>query len=168
MPTPCYITTGTLNSLGVPIASYGQGIPVSTAWQSANNAELIPFTVVGPRTCVAVGWFAGAATATYFDLGIYDRNGTRLASLGATYQSSTQQWSRHLLPTPITLATGCYFMALAIPNTGPQVWAYQLTQGPLMKSLGKWSSPSSYPLPAQATLGLPPQDYIPIIGCELL
>lgn len=82
----------------------------------ANQADLVGFTVSGPRT-VSKAVFEVQTTGSNFDMGIYDAAGNRLGSTGATAVAAAGTQTVNLT-APVALRPGVvYFAALSADST---------------------------------------------------
>ena len=135
--------------------------PGSFTWMTANRAVYVPFRI--SRTILVKNMFIfnGATISGNVDLGIYDKDGTRLVSTGSTAQagaSSVQTIA--VVNTPI--GPGLFYMALAINNTTATVYLWNLANY-RSKCFGLAMQAAVFPLPVIATFATY-SDYLYLYG----
>lgn len=158
------ITPASLNSLGAGVRPFGITWIAAAAWPSSNLAFFVPFTVGAPIIAQKMFWENGATVGTNtVDVGIYDSQGNRLVSLGATTTSGVSSIQTAAI-TPTTLETGLYYMAMVMNGTTDTVWRTAPSFTTLGRILGVLSQTTASPLPATATMVGSTTAYIPFIG----
>lgn len=133
------------------------------AWPTANEAIFIPFSVQCIVTVRKMFIVNGATLSGNVDVGIYNRNGTRLVSIGSTAQAGVSVIQEFDI-TDTLLSPGLYYLACAIDNgtatldmIGPSIV--------LAMGMGIAEMASAFPLPATATFaGLTGTTRIPYIA----
>ena len=136
-------------SLGVVINAMGYFFSGGGAWPTANKAYFIPYSVGGIVTVRKMFVLNGPTLSGNIDVGIYDRNGVRLVSIGSTAQAGVSIIQEFDI-TDTLLVPGLYYLACAMDNTTGQVEIVGpgLAQG---MSMGIAEEASAFPLPATAT-----------------
>jgi hypothetical protein len=126
----------------------------SAVWPTASKALFFPFTVTGraaERPVAITGFILmnGAVVSGNVDIGVYDKLGNRLASVGSTAQAGTTAPQRINLATPLQLKPGRYYLAIAMDNiTGTTVSAAPIAQA--IRGAGMRELAAAFPLPASA------------------
>lgn len=151
----------TMSITGRIRTGYGEG-----AWPSANLAIYVPVAVLS-RVIVVGLWYANSSgTAGTYDIGLYNDAGTRLLSSGSTSKIGTETevvWDC----TDTTIGPGVYYLALALSNTGDQVFRANCA-APLPAAIGCFTEASANPLPATATFSIDQtQTTVPALGMFL-
>ena len=164
-------------TLGIPtlpvlstVSLYGVGpanggiltLPTSTAWNSANKAQYMPFRIFAPTIITKLWWFNGATASGNVDCGIYDAALMRLVSTGSTAQAGTSVLQIVDI-TDVLLGPGLYYFALALDNTTGTIMRAGTSGTAIMVGFGIFSQNSAFPLPATATLANSP-NITPIMG----
>lgn len=130
-------------------AMVAYGNPLSAAWGSANQALFFPITIQTPAIAYQLWLWNGGTVSGNFDIGLYDENGTRLVSSGATAQSGIT--SIQLVDIADTvLPAGTTWLAIVLNNTTGTT--LRINPGAAyIAPLGVYQQNSAYPLPATAT-----------------
>lgn len=130
-PKPVISTFGR-ESLGVVA---GTASFASTAWPASNRAIYLPFTLDTPYKVQKIAWINGATIGANVDVGIFERDGVRLGSLGAVAQGAINTYQVGDI-TDIDLDPGVYFMGMVLSlNTGT-VSATASLGAPLLRGCG--------------------------------
>jgi len=118
------ITTTSMESLGIYLAATrvsaaesANNIPV------ANQAYYVPFNVMQPSLAVKISWINGSIVSGTVDAGIYNGQGKRLVSSGATTQSGTTT-IQTVDTTDTLLVPGLHFMALLFSTGSARFHAF--------------------------------------------
>jgi len=101
------------------------GTHASGTWPAANRAIFIPFRLTQTVTVTLMWVFNGATVNGNFDIGIYDKDGTRLVSNGVTAQVGVNQIQTVDI-TDTVIGPGLFYMALAFDNTVATVFRSNL------------------------------------------
>jgi hypothetical protein len=151
-----------IHSLGMQL---GDTALSDVIYPAANRAVYIPFVLYRPATAYKMFLFNGAVVSGNIDLGIYDKAGVRLASIGSTVQAGTSNLQEVAFASPVQLGPGYYFMAMSMDNITGQVLRRALgnNEG---QAAGQYQQGSAFPLPATATLNALSSSYIPLIGVK--
>jgi len=138
--------------------------PASAAWPSANLAIFVPVTLGASERIDAIRAVItnGTAASGNFDVGIYDENWNRVASLGSTAQSGTSV--AQLATVSWTLTKGRWYLGLAFDNTTATVAAIGSFAVGSLAALGCAQMASAFPLPATVTPARCAQTILPIFG----
>lgn len=152
-------------SLGAMLNAMGYAFTGATAWATANKAIFIPYSVGGIVTVKKMFVVNGTVSGN-IDVGIYDRNGVRLVSIGSTAQAGASVIQEFDI-ADTTLGPGLYYLACAMDNNTGQVELVGpgSAQG---KSMGIFEMTSAFALPATATFAsLSGTVRVPFIGAHL-
>jgi hypothetical protein len=132
-------------------------IPLESSGGSGaiNRAHLIPIWVPGIFTCSNI-LVSITVSSGNLDLGIYDKNGNRVASTGSTASPGTGQ-RKFALSATLKPSLNPYYLALAVNNT---TIAFNFTNhGTPGSHANEWPESfyfaSSFPLPATLNLAAP-------------
>lgn len=117
-------------------------------WPSSNLALFFPFRIATPQIAYKLIVGAGITATGNLDAGIYDRNGNRLVSIGATAKGSSTEQVLDITDT--TLGRGLYYLALAGDN-GTSNFVQATASVQKLRLLGVLQMASAYVLPASAT-----------------
>lgn len=156
------IWTQSLETFAPILDSRGDGGPNSLAWPLANLALFLPFATARKMTVSEVWWWNGTTAGGNVDVGIYDRAGTRIQSLGSTARGSVSTVVSSTTWTDLILEAGEYYMAFAVNGTN-NIQATGSAAG-LCEALGICEMTSAFALPATATLSRTTRAYIPAFG----
>lgn len=88
----------------------------SATWPSASRTIYVGTVIERVTTVLQMFTYNGATASGNVDIGIYDYQGNRLVSMGATAQSGTSVIQLYNI-TNTTLAPGRYFLAMSLSNT---------------------------------------------------
>lgn len=159
---PIVFSPITPESLGASLNAMGLSMgPVG--WPTANKAFYIPISVGGIVTIRKMFIVNGATLSGNVDVGIYDRGGVRLVSIGSTAQAGISVVQEFDI-TDTILKPGLYYLACAIDNATATIEHV----GPALNvamGLGIAEQTSAFPLPATATFGaLTGTTRVPFIG----
>jgi hypothetical protein len=142
-------------SVSGALGTHSAGSIVSAAWHSANTATFIPFRVPMPVLVAQLWWWNGATVSGNVDMGIYDRVGTRLFSIGSTAQSGTNAMQT-VDVADFRLGPGQFYLAFVLNNTtGAVMGDNGNISANNRKATGFAIMASAFPLPATATLATP-------------
>ena len=92
----------------------------SVATQTSSTTFISPFTVSGPVTATGCFFIANGVT-NKVDCGIYNSNGTLLASAGSTAMLSANTLQTLNFTTAVSLSPGIYYTAIGINNASGQL-----------------------------------------------
>lgn len=121
-PGEITINPWSMQSLGVPLYTIGQGAIGAAVWPAAGVVIFVPFRVPEPIVCTEMFWGVGAASGN-LDCGIYKEDGTRLVSAGSTAAAGSSTIQVVAIAST-TLARGRYYMAL-VADTGATLTVYR-------------------------------------------
>lgn len=142
-----HITPLSLESIGS--ASGGFSTPLaSTTWGTANLAKYIPFRISQPYQVANAFCLNGATATGNVDIGIYDADGTRLASTGATALSGTT--AIQTIALSVLLGPGQFWLAMSCSASTTTFLASSYNAN-CMKAMGCYQQTSAHALPATAT-----------------
>lgn len=149
--TPYHINSYSRFMGGVNVRLLGIGGPASVVWPSANLAVYIPFSLPWSYTVRRVFVGNGATLNGNIDIGIYNSAGARQYSSGSTAQAGTSAIQYITLGSPLVLAAGTYFLAVA-SNSATATFQMAGTNMPTSGRLaGLLQQATAFPLPATAT-----------------
>lgn len=149
------------NSVGRVLAAGGFG--TSSGWPAANRAIFFPFDMTEPFNCVKAFIGNGGTPAGNFDLGLYDEDGTRLASIGSTAQSGASDIQSVSLVYNITQRR--VYFAMSSDSTSFQVLRTNSFTSTVMNGVGIKEMASAFPLPSTATFAdYTSAAYLPVAG----
>lgn len=158
------------------VSGYGHSLlalqtsaPASTAWPSANLAIFVPMLI--NEQCVAYKLICGAGLTAEgnFDIGIFDADGRKLISSGATAKGLNVVHTIDITDTP--LGPGLYYMGMSADSA--DAYAMVTPAGtapvPLQKSrlYGTLQMATAYPLPATATFAARTFAPVPVVSAIL-
>lgn len=136
----------------------------SAAWPSANRAYLIPFSIDAPFKVARVFAYNGGTASGNFDIGVYDRYGGLITSIGSTAQSGTSSIQQVSIGSPPTLEPGIYCMAISRSNTTATNFRAAAPQN-ILTAAGMRQRDSSVPLPSTFdSFASMATDYLPVFG----
>lgn len=138
----------------------------SAAWPAANRALFIPFVLRTPIVVAKLMWFNGATVAGNVDVGIYDRTGTRIASVRNDKGSDLAQAGVNAIQSydiaDFGIGPGTFYLAMASDSaTATFLRGQNGSAAEMGKFLGMYQQASAYPLPATATFATAASTYIP-------
>jgi len=138
----------------------------STAWASANLALFVPVKIPSPVTiCKLVVVYASGAGN--IDVGVYNRDGVRLVSSGATAKSGTASEEHVVDVTDTFVSAGLYYLALASDGTSNFIGVPPTGTAPVpaqkVRLYGLMEMASAYPLPASATYAASTGVFVPMV-----
>lgn len=162
-PSALVISTYSPASIGAT----NLGAPVSTAWGTANRAVYVPFRIARP-TLVDRLWVMAGATqggANNVDLGIYDKDFTRVLSTGSqTYNGGTNVINTFNV-TDTIIGPGQFYFAAVISSATDTVFSTTSTiLAVLLRSFGCAQEASALPLPAVGTPAALASNLCPFMG----
>lgn len=140
------------------------GYTTAAAWPVAKLVKYVPFSVYDVILVDTLWVYNGATVAGNMDLGIYDKNGTRLVNSGSTARTGNANVAQFVTISSTALVPGFYFLAVTLDtNTdtvrhGSTAVTGCILQGVLDETTG------SFGLPATATYGLATQIGVPFCG----
>lgn len=158
------ICPASAQSLGREMNAMGLGISAA-AWPTANKAIYVPFSVYETITVRKMFWENGGSVSGNVDVGIYDINWVRLVSSGSTAQAGTSA-IQEVNITDTTLASGIYYLAMAMDNNTGQIGRWGPTAA-IGRGLGVSEEASAFPLPSTATLSALASGYLPGVFATL-
>lgn len=88
----------------------------STAWQSANDPQAIPFCVTEACVVHQLGWRNGSSAGNNWDIGIYTTSWVRLVSAGSTVGTGNSAW-QWVDVTDTPLPMGRYYLVVTHSTT---------------------------------------------------
>jgi len=156
----------------LPVLGLGQifdtinpNAPSSANWNAANEASYYPirlqFAYQLASMYVQLGTISGTKN---WDIGIYDRIGTRLWSSGS-FAGTSGAFTVKTLTTPILLSPGTYYMALCADSaTNNGVQRRSLPRTGIGNLLGMAIQATAFPLPATATFAANTRGLVPVMG----
>jgi hypothetical protein len=162
---PLNVTPWSPNSLATKILASGfDSISDASdgAYPAANLAIYVPFYLQAPMLVKTVYWANGAAVSGNIDVGVYDAGKRKIYSTGSIAQAGVNSIQK-VTPTPFTLGTGLFFLAISMDNTTGVLLRITMTSLAFYQTLGVYQQ-SVFPLPATATFSLPTSDYLPLFG----
>ena len=151
-----------VQSLGRVMNAMGYSFTGPTAWPTANKAYFVPVSIQNSFTIRKMLVLNGTVSGN-IDVGIYDRGGARIVSMGSTAQAGANVVQEFDI-TDTLLQPGLYYLAAAMDNNTGQVEGIGIGLVPAM-SMGVAEMTSAFPLPATATFApLSGTVRIPYIG----
>jgi hypothetical protein len=155
-----------ITNASVQAGTYGSAVcnvvnAAAAAWPAANLGLFIPFTLDAAATAKQMFWENGAVAGTT-DIGIYDANGNRLVSLGATTNAGTLQIGNI---TDTALTPGLYYMAMVASTVTTQTYISEVSTVAWCRACGmQQQAIGSATLPNPATFAAAANAYIPLVG----
>lgn len=138
----------------------------SAAWPSANTAYFVPFALGSPFIARKMAFGCGTTAGGNCDVGIYDTEGNRIVSSGATARSASSEVIVDITDT--YLDRGIYYMAMSHDGTNNIVFVTPsgTSPVPLQKArlAGVVQMASAYVLPATATFAAVSSAIIPSVA----
>jgi hypothetical protein len=144
-----------------PLASTTQG---NMTWPAANTAIFVPLSIPFYFPVAKVFWCNGSPANANCDVGLYTWDGARIFSLGSTAQGSASIAQFASLATPVLLAPGDYYMALACSGSSTNIFANTAVSAANGRIAGLRQMASALPLPATATFATYAGTGIPLFG----
>lgn len=118
-PPKTVITTFSANCMGPNRGSVSAFS--SAVWPANNRAIYLPFTIDLPYLVQRVGWMNGTTLGGSIDVGVFEKDGRHLGSLGSTAQVGTNS-SQVGDMADITIDPGAYYMGISCSlNTATMV-----------------------------------------------
>lgn len=139
----------------------------SAAFQVANAALLIPFTLTKQVTLVEAFWYNGATISTYtVDVGVYDASGNLICHTGSITASGTSALQINALTAPTTLGPGNFYLAITASNTSMTFFSLAAASVSMLQAYGCcYIAASDNPLATGKTLiSIATFTRIPIFG----
>jgi hypothetical protein len=152
------IGLGVYNTAGTPLTGVLNG-----AFPAANLAIFIPFAITTKINVKNLLSYNGGTISGNIDLGIYDINGIKLTSTGSVAHAGSSSIQATSI-TPITLAPGTYYFAVAMDNGTGQLRRAAFTNVDESQMFGMAQMGTAFPLPATATISGMGFNYVPVIG----
>ena len=143
------LSTSDQQSLGRVLGAMGFSFGASAVWPSANKAYFVPISVQGPITIRKMFVLNGDVVSGNIDVGIYDRGGARVVSIGSTAQAGTDVIQEFDIADTL-LNAGLYYLACAMDNATGKIQNLGITLIAGM-SMGVAEMASAFPLPTTAT-----------------
>lgn len=159
-------TLGQGSEAGETYSSSSLSLPAAVAWGTALYAIYIPITIPVPFTVYKMAVLNGATVAGNVDVGIYDRWGNRLVSMGSTAMAgvSTVQ-SFDVADTVLTPAN--YFFAFVSDSTTATFSCVTLAAQGQRASGVQVQTLGAMPLPATATFATPTNTIVPWVSASI-
>ena len=132
----------------------------SVAWPTASLAILVPFSVPVAGTVYSAIWTNGAAVSGNVDAGVYNEDGTLLASVGGVAQAGINVNQQAAFTAPTAIPSGSYFFALVLDNITGTIDRYSPGVNVLIAE-GVRQAAAAYPLPASVALAAPVNALLP-------
>jgi hypothetical protein len=153
-------------SVGVDATAQGAASS-ATAWPVANTAVFVPFMVYQPFIARTI-FIISATPSGNLDMGVYDDQQNRLASLGSTVAAGTNTLQTGSLG-PVTLNPGQYYMALNFDNAVSTLNGMTITGTGTLSTMGCYiQAVGAVTLPNPATFASPGASstvrFVPCIG----
>lgn len=146
----------THNLAGLAVANY-----TANAWPAANLGIYVPFVIDEPSTVRQMAWENGGVAGTT-DIGIYDRNGKLLVSLGATTNAGSIQVA-NIADT--ALPPGLYYAAMVASTVTTQTyWSGLIAAGTLRCCGVQQQAIGAATLPATATFAAVANGLLPFMA----
>lgn len=145
---------GMIGSLG-PLSHCGpemirhQGNGSAQAWNSADRAVFVPFSVETTLTVYQIAWLNGTVSGN-IDVGIYDDAQTLLVAYGTGNGQSGASVPQFADVADTSLPPGTYYMAMVLNNASGQIYCWKTGNHVIQASLGIKEQASAYPLPSTA------------------
>lgn len=162
------VNVGSRESIGVPLSQL-YAVPASTAWPLANLAIFVPFEVFRTWTMMKFIIVNGATVSGNVDVGVFDDDGTRLTSIGATLGTPPAQSGPSAIQSfdftdyVLSPTTADCYLGMVMDNTTGTVQAWAPTV-PLSASFGVMEMASAYPLPPAVTFTPSYRSFLPEMG----
>lgn len=152
-----HYTLGPLDPISVSVGiTTGQSY-ASAAWPNANTAIYIPIYIAEAVTVYEAGIGTGATAGGNFDIGIYQMDGTKVVSSGATARTASAWNVAGLADTELT--PGWYYAAMSADSTAN--YSGIAPAAGLCEAMGVCSQDTAYVLPSPATPGRTTRALIP-------
>jgi len=137
----------------------------TTAWPSANLGQYLPFTINQVQTIYYIRCQNGGAVAGTIDVGIYDADGNRIVTMGATTMAGTSAVQDFNIPDTV-LQPGVYYMAMSMSDTATaRVRGWPMTAGANTSASGCLQQASVATLPSPtATFAASTSTFVPLMA----
>lgn len=139
------ISPWSMQSIGWSLRA-GAQVPASNNYVTANLVVYVPFWIPESVTFTKMFWNNGAAVAGNFDVGIYQTDGTLIASVGSTAAVNINS-VQGVDIADTTVPRGVYYMAIVSDTSGA-------TQK-IMAALPAAGIPQSFGMLQQGSVTLP-------------
>lgn len=138
---------------------------VTSTYETANAAILLPFTIQADQTIAEIDFWPGSSQSGNYDLGVYDSSGTRKVSKGSTAQSTlTANSLNKIAVTSTPLDAGLYYLAVVYDNATANLRT--LASGDFGNAFCRKVT-SSFPLPSTLTIGSTAPTTAPLMAAPL-
>ena len=138
----------------------------SAAWQIANAAFLVPFTLTKQYTATTGFWYNGATVTYNVDVGVYDISGNMLCHTGSVVSSGTSVLQTAALTASTSFGPGNFYLAITASDTSMTFFALAAASVTMLRAYGCVYIPASdLPLATGKTLtAMATFTRIPIFG----
>jgi hypothetical protein len=147
---------------GTEMAALATAAPASVAHGTANLARFYPFVLPEPIVVVKMWWYNGGTVSGNVDVGIYDKDGTKIVSQGNTAQATINVLQEVNIADTV-LGRGLFYMALSASSATATFFS-NANSVQLAKALGLAQMATANPLPATATLAAVAAAIQPLYG----
>lgn len=125
----------------------------SKSYPTANKAFFYPFVLKTPILVKMMFVANGTNASQTRDIGIYDKNGTRIVSAGSTAGSGTSTLQTFDV-TDTTIGPGLFYFAFVSSGTTNSFLSINCSVV-IQQMMGMFEMASAFPLPATATFATP-------------
>jgi hypothetical protein len=141
---------------------YYGAMGTSASWPTTNLAFYIPFVICRTVIIRELAWFIATLNlGGNVDVGIYDKGGNRLVSVGGVALVGTNTWQTYDI-ADTQLNPGGYYMAMVCSSVSPK-WPYAyFPGGSCMTVLAMLQQTNAYPLPNPMVGATYASNFIPI------
>jgi len=136
----------------------------SSNWPAANRAIFLPFRLATPFYAQRGFVLNGGSVSGNFDIGIYDEQGARLASIGSTARATVSVIQAVNFTAPVMLGAGLFYLAVNCSTTSGTFGAIAWS-GPDIRNWGIcMQDVGATALPQPATFATYVNTVVPLVG----
>lgn len=138
---------------------------VTAATGTANRAYLVPIVPAANGPVNKAWWINGGTVSGNLDVGIYDKDGNRVASTGAVAQSGANAIQSAALTVVPTLLAGIpYYLAFSSSSATSELFAVDAAGAQIATACGFVQAATAHPLPATVTFAAMASQYLYTFG----
>ena len=136
----------------------------TAVWPAANRAIYVPIAVYEPALITAFWWVNGATAGNgNADLGLFDENGVKLISTGATLTVGANS-RQSVNVTDTLIGPGTFYLGLSLASASDAIFRVAYSTAEVERAFGMAQQASAHPLPAVATFASIASAYVPMCG----
>jgi hypothetical protein len=162
LPRVAHMTSGLTCLVGLAARLAAVSFQSVAVWPAQNRAIYVAVEVQNAITARNVFWINGATVNGHVDVGIYQADGSLLASCGSTAMSGASAIQSASI-TATDLNPGRYWIAMASDSATA---TFRAAPAPklLLEVCGVQEQATAFALPSTAIFANPSSDYVPLCG----